>query len=121
MVSQSGRLSVTFQTPSVATLLRLSLSTRPCLNLATCVAPDNTAVNPVSNDGNSDGGKKDVNDLMEYSDSSSSGLTATAIILIVLAAVLILLIVVIFLIAYCHKKHKMKYESDSNSAEKNNA
>ncbi len=125
MASNNKELPIAFQTTSPVTLMPITMEISPCNNLAPCVAPSNVQSDVSITSGGSgtgNAGNTGLNDLMQYSDNTSSGLSATAIILIVLAAVLILLILVIFVAAYCHKKHKEKYpDSDLNNGNKETA
>ena len=119
MLSQNRKLQFRLNAADQYPLLPIGLEIQPCQSQANCVLPDNNQnnVNPQSgtnNQGTNTNGNG-LNDLMNYSDSTSSGLTPTAIILIVLAVVLVLLIAVISTIAYCHKKNKMDSSSDTDS------
>ena len=123
MKSQNGKLQFTLDAADQYPVLPVGLEIQPCLSQVTCVLPDNNQNNVDSQSGSDNQGKDTngdgLNDLMNYSDSTSGGLTPTAIILIVLAIVLVLLIAVISTIAYCHKKNKMdSSDTDSDTAGK---
>ena len=125
MLSQNRKLSFTLQASQTYPTMPVEIEITPCQNQGTCVVPDNSQnqVNPQSGTDDNTNSERDtngdgLNDLMNYSDNTSSGLTATAIILIVLAVVLVLLVVVIFVIAYCHKKNKMDSDTDSDTEDK---
>ena len=123
MLSQNKQLQFSLQAAEQYPLLPVSLEIQTCQSQASCVLPDNSQNNVNTQSGSDNQGKDTngdgLNDLMNYSDSSTSELTPTAIILIVLAAVLVLLVVVIFVFAYCHKKNKLdSSDTDSDTAGK---
>ena len=121
MLSQNRKLQFRMNAADQYPLLPVGLEIQPCQSQAQCVLPNNNNVNSQSGTDNQgkDTNGNGLNDLMNYSDRTSGGLTPTAIILIVLAVVLVLLIAVIFTIAYCHKKNKMdSSDTDSDTAAK---
>ena len=117
--SQNRKLQFTLDAADQYHLLPVGLEIQPCLGQATCVLPNNVDPQSGTDNQGTDNNKDGLNDQMNYSDSTSGGLTPTAIILIVMAVVLVLLIVVISTIAYCHKKNKMdSSDTDSDTAGK---